>query len=246
MGYTSIKTTTKGDTPNKIYYILSLLVLVKRKTMKDTIESTSNFWSDFATDFEKNNEKVVGYKNQRMVIQWLQHQKNLGITLELGSGDGAYTNHLRHEATRYHATDLSNEMREQLKRRFTNDPKVVVEEANCFGTPYPDNTFDTVVMANLYHIIPSHTEALKEIYRILKPNGKLIIVSYTNYGMSFLSKMGLAYRYLKQYKKKAPYSRTLIPSIVEKELTAFQFNNSKLQLIGESTKALCVETFKIP
>ncbi len=51
-----------------------------------------------------------------------------------------------------------------------------------------DNVFDGVLMANLLHIVLAPMAVLMESHRILKDNGRIVIVDFTGYGMSFVNR----------------------------------------------------------
>lgn len=47
------------------------------------------------------------------------------------------------------------------------------ETADAVALSYSHEKFDCVLIANALHIMPKPDEAMKEIYRVLKPNGTL-------------------------------------------------------------------------
>jgi ubiquinone/menaquinone biosynthesis C-methylase UbiE len=94
--------------------------------------------------------------------------------LDLGAGIGTYYSRLLAmvpNAT-YHAIDISHKM---LKNHPA--PSDFLTLSNAMYLPYSDDSFD-VVMANhmLYHV-SNIDAALKEIRRVLKPNGKVLIAT---------------------------------------------------------------------
>ena len=46
--------------------------------------------------------------------------------------------------------------------------------------PYPDSTFDAVVASGVLEHVPMDYESLKELYRVLKPGGRLILTYLPN------------------------------------------------------------------
>ena len=167
------------------------------------------YWSKFADDYEKRAEYVVGLDSVTGVKHMLAKQKCLGRTLELGCGNGTFTNVLRKEADELVATDYSDEMLVYLKDRFKVAENMVVEKANCCELSYPDDSFDTVVMANLLHIIPEPEKAILESQRVLKDGGRLIALSWTKEGLTLIRKLGMIYRYLITWGKPPPDSKSL-------------------------------------
>ena len=50
-----------------------------------------------------------------------------------------------------------------------------VQVADITNIPYPDNTFDAVIALDVIEHIKNDEEALREIYRVLRPQGMAII-----------------------------------------------------------------------
>jgi len=75
-----------------------------------------------------------------------------------------------------YAFDLSREMLE-ISRAFRGKANRVIVDAQCIGAR--DNYFDKFFCLGLVGHIPRVNDALREIYRILKPNGRGVI-NFTN------------------------------------------------------------------
>ena len=56
------------------------------------------YWSKFADDFEERTNNVIGKSDIELIKTVLSEQKTLGKTLELGCGNGTYSEILVHEA----------------------------------------------------------------------------------------------------------------------------------------------------
>lgn len=97
-------------------------------------------------------------------------------TLELGCGTGAYTEIFAKEKWHLTATDLVPELAEATKKRAAKNKgsrslKIAVADAKKLR--FADKSFDTVIGNSvLHHIIPVE-QGLKEIFRVLKPGGKI-------------------------------------------------------------------------
>lgn len=52
------------------------------------------------------------------------------------------------------------------------------KKTNGYQIPYPDNSFDIITSFTFLYQIPNLTEMMKEIKRVLKPNGIFILVDY--------------------------------------------------------------------
>lgn len=74
--------------------------------------------------------------------------------------------------------DISEKMIEMARQKLQNYPNVEFQLASASALPFPDASFDTVVSANSFHYFDDPDVALKEIKRVLKPDGNLIILDW--------------------------------------------------------------------
>ena len=137
------------------------------------------YWSRFSKDFNSKQEYVAGIELTNKIKAKLETQKDLGNVLEFACGNGAYTDCIVKAADKITATDYSEQMVEETRKVFQNNNTISVEQADCHKTDYSDEAFDTILMANLIHVIDQPEEVLKESYRLLKPNGIILITCFT-------------------------------------------------------------------
>ena len=195
------------------------------------------YWSRFARDFEARNIYVVGSRDFAAVKEQVASEKDLGRVLELGCGNGTYSEILAREADHVTATDFSDEMLEIATARAEGSG-ITVEKQNCLDLSYQKPCFDTVVMINLLHIIPTPELALKEARRVLNENGRIVVLSFTTDGMAFWAKLTMFYRYLKTYGKPPETSRHLTMSSTRSLLSGAGFSVEQACLVGERSKAV--------
>lgn len=199
------------------------------------------YWSKFAEDFEERNNYVVGIDDMAVILNEVQQQEGLKDVLELGCGNGTYSKALIKESTQLTATDFSDEMVSVATNRLKSYDNIKVEKADCFNLPYPDSSFDTIFMANLLHIVPEPEKAIIECKRVLKQNGKLIIISFTTEGMTFINKIIMIYRYFKTYGKPSPFAQTLTVNRTKEMLKKTGFKIEESKLIGNKMKAIVIK-----
>jgi SAM-dependent methyltransferase len=78
------------------------------------------------------------------------------------------------------AVDLSIEMLRRGRQRLGADTRLVFRDDARFVVargqqlPFRDETFDGVLCLNALHHMPSYLDALREIYRILRPGGRAV------------------------------------------------------------------------
>jgi len=197
------------------------------------------YWSKFADDFEEKNSYVVG-DDMAIILDEVKQQKALKNILELACGNGTYSKILSEEANQLTATDFSDEMVQVATNRLKNFDNIKVEKADCFNMQYEDSTFDTIFMANLLHIIPEPEKAIAECQRVLKKDGRLIVVSFTSEGMTIINRILMILRYLKTYGKPSPFAHNLTISKTEEILIKNGFQLTESKLLGQKMKAIFV------
>ena len=76
------------------------------------------------------------------------------------------------------ATDYSEGMLKQARKKLARFPHVVVEQADITDLHYADDSFDAVVAGNVIHLLPEPGDALKELKRVVRPGGTIIVPTY--------------------------------------------------------------------
>ena len=100
--------------------------------------------------------------------------------LECACGTGLLTGAIAPRCKSLIATDISEKMLKRAKKKFGKHKNVRFEKADISRLPYPDNCFDTVVAANVIHLLDDPLPALSELDRVCKPGGKIVIPTYIN------------------------------------------------------------------
>lgn len=95
--------------------------------------------------------------------------------LELGCGEGNDSIYFADQGHKITATDFSDVVIAQNKKRYTNANLHFAEQDISQPFDYPDNSFDVVYARLSLHYFPDKTtrEIFKEIKRVLKPGGSL-------------------------------------------------------------------------
>ena len=91
--------------------------------------------------------------------------------LELGCGTGYFTRELARSGAEIVALDVSPELLE-IARANCSAPNVRYEIQNAYDLSYSDFVFDSVVGSSVLHHLEIQ-DALREIYRVLKPGGTI-------------------------------------------------------------------------
>jgi SAM-dependent methyltransferase len=105
-------------------------------------------------------------------VKMLSNHLGSGMSvLELGCGAGYFTRELARSGADIVAIDVSPELLE-IARANCSAPNVRYEIQNAYELSYPDADFDSVVGSSVLHHLEIE-EALREIYRVLKPGGTI-------------------------------------------------------------------------
>lgn len=97
--------------------------------------------------------------------------------LELAAGTGILTRHLRDrldENTRLVATDISEGMLGVAKAKPGYGKPVEWKAVDATKLPFPDNSFDAVISQFGVMFFPDKDQAVREIYRVLRPGGRFL------------------------------------------------------------------------
>ena len=142
----------------------------KTSTIKET---TKNHFNKNAEEY---NTSYDGMFVKCMYSEILDRviQINPQKILDLGCGNGNILKLLAQkiDASLY-GLDISENMISEAKKRLGNNAELTVGEAE--NLPYSDDQFDAIICNASFHHYPNPVKALKEIKRILKKGGILIL-----------------------------------------------------------------------
>ena len=124
------------------------------------------------------------YLSNKSVVQHLNPKVNSYI-LDVGCGTGILLQQLlRLDRNLYlYGIDISPEMVKISKKKFDKQPVEIIE-GSASKLPYKDCSFDYVCCATSFHHYPTPEKSLEEIFRVLKPGGKLVLLDPFNTGTS--------------------------------------------------------------
>jgi len=102
--------------------------------------------------------------------------------LDVGCGNGYVLSRYARKGANVTGVDLTEKAIELSRRRFElEDLSGDFEQIDGVHLPFPDNEFDIVCSMGVLHHIPDPGPTVDEIYRVLKPDGKIIIMLYYRY-----------------------------------------------------------------
>jgi len=102
--------------------------------------------------------------------------------LDIGCGGGKTVNTLAKTATEgkiygIDYSEVSVAVATKTNKRFINAGRVEILHASVESLPFPDDMFDLATCVESYYFWPDLVNNLKEIRRVLKPGGSLILIN---------------------------------------------------------------------
>jgi ubiquinone/menaquinone biosynthesis C-methylase UbiE len=203
------------------------------------------YWSRFARSYDRDGEYIVGRPILQEIVKRLSEERDLGEAIEFGCGTGYFTRALAGNARHVVATDLSDEMLEVARTQLSEFQNVTIQKADCANTDFPAESFDSVLMANLLHVIDDPLSCLQESYRILRSGGLLIAADFTSYRLNLFRTAKLGLRYLRRWglpprhRRNDPSPEELVRLV---ESAGFRVKN--VQLVEAESNAVYVRGLK--
>lgn len=116
-------------------------------------------------------------RRAKRIIEELDPKPNQKI-IDLGCGDGYYLYLLTSLSKNFHLIGLDND-RSALSnaKRNLSGKKVKLIQGSVSDMPFSSNSFNKVVFTEVIEHLPDDKLALKEIYRILKKKGTLVLTT---------------------------------------------------------------------
>ena len=150
------------------------------KYVKNEIKIKELF-NKLARNYDKNNNVIsFGLHNliKKDIVKKIEIKKNATI-LDLCTGTGDIIDYIlkQYNPKRIVGVDFSSKMLTLARKRFKNIANVKLINANATCLPFCYNTFDYLTISFGFRNIKHKTRALKEMKRVLKPNGKFLLKS---------------------------------------------------------------------
>ena len=146
--------------------------------MKDNkrIKKERKYWDKFSSKFDKRKRKEWKVYESLLFNKIADNLDKGNTVLEVACGTGRVTLEISKQANKVYAIDISSQMidvaRKNIKEKEINNIELSVEDA--YNLPFDNEMFDTVICINSLHNMIYPENALSEIKRVLKPEGRFI------------------------------------------------------------------------
>lgn len=102
------------------------------------------------------------------------------LVLECACGTGAISKCIAPKCGHLTATDFSRGMLRQTAKNCRGYENITIRRADMTQLKCRDNKYDKVVAGNVLHLLDEPYAAVKELERVCKKGGKIIIPTYIN------------------------------------------------------------------
>lgn len=140
----------------------------------DDYITSRKYWSKWLVKF------IWGMKDEAYVNSLLSllpdDFKGSLLDIPVGTAIFTYKKYGRMKNAEIVCMDYSSEMLDYAREKFAamESDHIKCLEGDVGALPFNDNSFDIVLSMNGFHAFPDKTKAFNEVFRVLKPGGKLI------------------------------------------------------------------------
>ncbi len=129
------------------------------------------------------NEADMAFKKRvETIFEWIPPDEQ-GRILDCACGRGFYLNMYRYvSAVRLVGLELDPDIIRKAQRYVGHLPQLTLTRGNIYALPFPDNSFDGVILSEILEHVDDDVAGLREVRRVLKPGGvAAITVPNANY-----------------------------------------------------------------
>ena len=224
-------------------------------TKKEKGKKVSAVFNSVATNYDlMNNLMSMGLHHvwKRILIETTTLRTKSKI-LDIAAGTADITIEFLKKNKDYEIfhTDINLSMLKEGKRKLINQGKIIPSIlCDAEALPFPNNYFDCVTIGFGLRNMTNKEKALKEIYRVLSPGGKLVILEfskiwgplrkvYDNFSFKIVPKLGKlfakdekSYKYLVESIRMHPDQNTLLKLLKAQGFEKTSFTNLSAGIVA--------------
>jgi len=177
---------------------------------------------------------------QELVFKEAKPDKNDKI-LDLGAGSGNQTILLAQSGCEVVAVDSSKSMLARLKKKVLKQQltnvRVVESDLMAYLSSEKAHQFDTVVMVNVLYTVTDRTEFWRQLFRVLKKDGKVVITNSDKGGNGSLIKEHIDHRGMFSLFRPSLIGVFVVDSLISEMAKTGHFNFVQAELLEKEIEA---------
>ena len=138
------------------------------------------FWDKVAKYYDLFEKVYNGKVYKKLGCEVSKNIEPTDVVLECACGTGAISRAVASKCRQLTATDFSDGMLKKARKKCKKFDNIEFAQADIMKLRYDDGAFDKVIAGNVIHLLDDPIGALKELYRVCRVGGKLIIPTYVN------------------------------------------------------------------
>lgn len=172
------------------------LLLPPSSARNETKEEIRAFWGDLYKKSYSDHDRTMGRQNFFLLLNNLEalfeHRRHLAAcemplknisglrVLEIGSGAGAHSALFSYKGAHMVSMDLTLErvIATAQKLDLLENSNNICLQGDAERLPLADHSFDIVYSNGVLHHTPDTEKTIREVYRVLKPGGRAVIMLY--------------------------------------------------------------------
>lgn len=149
------------------------------------MEKSKNYFNEIADDWDDMRTSFFSEEVREVAYTLANIQKGK-LAADIGAGTGFVTEGLLKAGLKVVAIDQSENMLNSIKKKYKDYNTLTCILGDSDSLPLDEQSVD-YAFANMYlHHVVEPSIAINELYRILKPGGKLIITDLDEHNFTFL------------------------------------------------------------
>lgn len=149
---------------------------IEKEIKKDAIFQVfgQQYLDDFHPADSNSNERLYRHLKASACNKFINKEASFNkVFLDAGAGQGPYTFLASKKFKTVYCFEFNAKELEDAKRNVGNLNNIVFKQVDLTNIPLEDNTIDTAICSEVLEHIPLHEKAAKELYRVIKPGGRL-------------------------------------------------------------------------
>ena len=135
------------------------------------------FFSGAASGWDRMRAELIGERTDLLALLDLADER--WVVGDLGCGTGQVTEAIAPVVSRVIAVDESGAMLTSAKRRLASLENVEVRSGSVEALPIDDRELDVALLFMVTHFLLEPVKVLAEVKRVLRPNGRLLMLDLT-------------------------------------------------------------------